>query len=240
VRTLILGIDPAGRILQHDRNAQEILGPAEGKPEGNLLGANLADLVVGTAVSAMPLSSLLEAVASGREATGVLTLRAQRSNPIDAVVTLQPMRGENGSPAALAIVRMPPPSVEQFLDPALMRHALLDDTFRQMGSTLDLDQMARGLANIVVPHFCNAAGLLVQESLVAADEPPASQQDGSHLLRRMAVAFDDNDPGWDAAFPTGEVLRYPPGTPYAECMSTGKPVREPTITSQDAVDLAES
>ena len=69
-------------------------------------------------------------------------------------------------------MRMPPPSDEQFLDPALMRHALLDDTFRQIGATLDLDQMARGLINIVVPHFCNSAGLLMLESMVAADEPP--------------------------------------------------------------------
>ena len=77
---------------------------------------------------------------------------------------------------------------EQFLDPALMRHALLDETFRQMGATLDLDQLARGLINIVVPHFSNLAGLLLLESLVAADEPPAQQADGSYLLRRMAVA----------------------------------------------------
>ena len=189
----------------------------------------------------MPLSSLLEAAKGGREATAVLTLRSQRSSPIDTVVTLQPMRGgDNGCPTALAILRMPPPSVEQFLDPALMRHALLDETFRQIGATLDLDQMARGLINIVVPHFCNSAGLLLLESLVAADEPPAPQTDGSHLLRRMAVAADNNDPDWDATFPTGEVLRYPQGTPYSECMNTGKPVREPAMATKDAVKIAET
>ncbi len=237
MRTLILGVDPAGRVVQHDRNAKEVLDP----PNGSLLGTHLSDLVVGNSPTGTPLNSLLDAVKGGREATAVLTFKAQRSNPIDTVVTLQPMRGDSdASPSALAILRMPPPSVEQFLDPALMRHALLDETFRQMGSTLDLDQMARGLINIVVPHFGNSAGLLLLESLVAADEPPASQNDGSYLLRRMAIATDDSNPDWDATFPTGEVLRYPAGSPYTECMNTGRPVREPAMTTDEAVEMAES
>ena len=121
-----------------------------------------------------------------------------------------------------------------------MRHALLDDTFRQIGATLDLDQMARGLINIVVPHFCNSAGLLMLESMVAADEPPDYRVDGSHLLRRLAVASDDDDPRLDAAFPTGEVLGYPPGTPYTECLDTGKPVRTTSVENNSATKIARS
>jgi serine phosphatase RsbU (regulator of sigma subunit) len=236
VRTLILGIDQSGRIIQHDRNSAEILAP----PGGTLLGAHLGDLVTAPALAGSPLSGLLEAAHAGREATAVLTVRTRRYDPVDAVVTMQPMRGDSDSISALVILRMPPPSDEQFLDPALMRHALLDDTFRQIGATLDLDQMARGLINIVVPHFCNAAGLLVLETLVAADEPPIHPVDGSHLLRRVAVATDDADPRWDAAFPTGEVLRYPPETPYTECMDTGKPVRTINVGTGNAADIAES
>ena len=237
MRTLILSVDPAGRVVQHDRNSKEVLDP----PDGSLLGTHLSDLVISNSTTGTPLNSLLDAVKAGREATAVLTFRAQRSSPIDTVVTLQPMRGDSdASPSALAILRMPPPSVEQFLDPALMRHALLDETFRQMGATLDLDQMARGLINIVVPHFGNSAGLLLLESLVAADEPPVSQGDGSSMMRRMAIATDDSNPDWDATFPTGEVLRYPAGSPYTECMRTGRPVRWPAMTTDESVELAES
>jgi serine phosphatase RsbU (regulator of sigma subunit) len=232
---MILGIDQSGRIVQHDRNSQEILAP----PGESLLGAHLRDLVT-TPGAGSPLTGLLDAARTSREATAVLTLRTRRFDPIDAVVTIQPMRGEDGSVSALVIVRMPPPSDEQFLDPALMRHALLDDTFRQIGGTLDLDQMARGLINVVVPHFCNSAGLLVLESLVAADEPPAYPVDGSHLLRRMAVASDDADPTWDAAFPIGEVLRYPAGTHYTACMDTGKPVRTGNVDNDDTLKITES
>ncbi len=235
VRTLILGIDPAGRIVQHDRSSAEILA----SPCGSLLGTHLSDLLVGGAVAGMPLASLLDAAKAGREATAVLTLRAQRNGPVDAVVTVQPMQGGGDSPAALAILRMPPSSEEQFLDPALMRHALLDDTFRRIGATLDLEQMARGMINIVVPYFANAAGLLLLESLMA-DEPPAPQLDGSQLVRRLAIAYDDNNPAWDASFPPGEVLRYQADTPYTRSMDTGQPIRENKLELDDVRRLAES
>ena len=40
-RTLILGIDKAGRILQHDRNAADVLGAP-----GALLGVELGSLII--------------------------------------------------------------------------------------------------------------------------------------------------------------------------------------------------
>jgi serine phosphatase RsbU (regulator of sigma subunit) len=236
VRTLILGIDQSGRIIQHDRGALEVLAP----PGEALLGAHLSDLVAAPPAAGSPLAGLLDAARSGREATAMLALRTRRSDPVDAVVSIQPMRGSDESISALVILRLPPDADEQFLDPALMRHALLEDTFRQIGAVLDLDQMARGLINIVVPHFCNSAGLLMLESMVAADESPGYRVDGSHLLRRLAVASEDDDPRLDAAFPTGEVLRYPPGTPYTECMDTGKPVRTTNVDNDEALQIAES
>jgi serine phosphatase RsbU (regulator of sigma subunit) len=228
VRTLILGIDPAGRIVWHDQNAQEMLDP----PGGALLGAALGDLVVGDGAGT-PLAGLLDAGRLGRETTAVLTLRAQRSDPIDAVVTVQAIDGHDGR-SALAIVRIPPAGPERFLDPAVMRHALLDDTFRQIGGTLDLDLMARAFTNIVVAHFSNVATLLVHESLVA-DEAPTPHQDGAHLLRRLAAASDDHDPGWEVTFPIGEVVRHQAGTIYAQCMDTGEPVQKASGAPADHV-----
>jgi len=231
VRTLILGIDPAGRIVWHDRNAQEMLAP----PGEALLGSLLGDLVMGGAAGT-PLSGLLDAWRSGREATAVLTLRIQHSDPIDAVVTVQAIDGYDGR-SALAIVRIPPASTERFLDPAVMRHGLLDDTFRQIGATLDLDRMARGLINIVVAHFSNVASLHVLENLVA-DEAPTRQGDGAHLLRRLAVASDDHDPGWEVTFPIGEVVGHPAETIYAQCMDTGQPTQR--ASGRDTDHVAES
>jgi serine phosphatase RsbU (regulator of sigma subunit)/anti-sigma regulatory factor (Ser/Thr protein kinase) len=220
-RTLTLGIDKTGRILQHDRNSAELLA-CNGD---GLIGVELASLLAGPASHGVALEGLLSAALSGREGTAVLTFRTRDGVPLDSVVTIQPMQAADHSLIALILIRIPPPSEGRFLDPAVMRHALLDGAFKRIGAALDIDQLAREFVNIAVPHFCNQAGLLILESLVAGEELPADSPDGSQLVRRLAVAYDDGDPSWDAAFPTGEILRYPPGTPYTEAMATGRPVR---------------
>src|SRR5487761_1761582 len=235
-RTLILGIDLSGRILQCDRHAPKVLG----RSPGELLGAELGDLTTGTPEQKDALAGLIDAMRSGRESTTMLSLQTERGRTAEAVVTVQPMTATDPDLTALAVIRLPVPSDERFLDPAVMRRALLDDPFTRIGSTLDVDQMARELMDVIVPHFCNAAELSMLETLVGADELPASALDSSHLLRRLAVGYDDNDQGWDAAFPTGEVLHYPPGTPYVRCMDSGEPVREPNLSAGDAAEIAES
>ncbi|HXJ28591.1 MAG TPA: SpoIIE family protein phosphatase [Streptosporangiaceae bacterium] len=220
-RTLTLGIDKTGRVLQHDRNSADMLA----YPGDALLGTELSSLLAGPSSHTIALEGLLSAALSGREGTAVLTFRTRDGDPLDSVVTIQPMRSCDPSLIGLVLIRIPPPSEGRFLDPAVMRHALLDGAFKRIGGALDIDQLAREFVNIAVPHFCNQAGLLILESLVAGEELPADSPDGSQLLRRLAVAYDDGDSSWDAVFPTGEILRYPPGTPYTECMATGKPVR---------------
>ena len=122
-------------------------------------------------------------------------------------------------------MRIPPPAAERFIDPAVMRHALLEGAVRKIGGALDIEQMAPELVNILVPHFCNSAGLLLLESVVGDGEhPPDSPHDGRQLVRRLAVAFDDGDAGWEAAFPIGEILRYPADTAYTRCLQTRQPV----------------
>jgi len=234
-QTLILGVDTTGHIVQHDRNAAEILA----HPSDALLGVELSSLLAGPESQGALLAGLLSAARSDREGTAVLTLRTGKGEHVDSVVTVQPMRSADARLAALAVLRMAPPSQGRFLDPAVMRHSLLDSAFKRIGAALDIDQLAREVINIVVPHFANAAGLLVLESLVGGDELPDAP-DGSHPLRRLAVAHDDGDPGWDAAFPTGEILRYPPGTPYTRCMDSGEPVLEARLGGENATRIATS
>jgi len=183
--------------------------------------------------------ALIEAVRSDREGTGMLAVSLAGGQKADAVVTVHPMRAADTNLVALAVLRIPVPVAERFVDPALVRHSLLDGTFTRIGGTLDIDQMARELVDILVPHFCNAGGLAMLESLVGDDELPAQDPDGSQPLRRLAVAYDDDDPSWEAAFPPGELLSYPAGSPYERCMTQGEPVLE-TISKEDAAELARS
>jgi serine phosphatase RsbU (regulator of sigma subunit) len=244
VRTLILGIDHDGRIVQHDRNAPRILArePAE------LLGAPLSDLTVdggagnaqGRPVdNAAAVSGLLEAIRADREGTAILTIETD-GYPADAVVTVHPMRAGGTSLAALALLRIPAPREERFVDPALMRRQMLDETFTRIGDTLDVEQVASELLGALVPHFCNAADLLLLESLAGDDELPAHGPEGSSPLRRIALRHDRMDPAWEAAFPTGEILRYPAQSPYYRCMDTGSAVLEATVSKAQASEIAKA
>jgi serine phosphatase RsbU (regulator of sigma subunit)/anti-sigma regulatory factor (Ser/Thr protein kinase) len=236
-RTITLGIDPSGQILQCDRHAPKLLGR---RSAGELLGAELSDLTVDSDEQRDALAGLIDAVRSGRESTAMLSIKTEKGQQTDAVVTVQPMTASDPNLTALAVIRLPVPSSERFLDPAVMRRSLLDDSFTRVGGTLDIDQMARELMDVIVPHFCNAAEIAVLETLVGNDELPADTPNSSHLLRRLAVGFDDEDPGWDAAFPTGEVLHYPPGSPYVRCMDGGKPVLEASVPASSAQDIADA
>ena len=233
-RTLTVGVDKAGVILQHDRTAGEILAQA---PDP-LLGVELGSLITGSSYGS-GLPGLIDAACSDREGTAVLSVKTANGHEADAVVTVQPVRSADPRLVALVILRIAPPSEERFLDPAVMRRALLDGTISKTGGALDLDQVAPALVNIIVPHFCNSAGLLVLESLVGADELPAGTHEGLHVVRRLAVAHDDDNAGWDATFPIGEILQYPAESPYTNCLNTGKPVLQ-DLANDMAVGLARS
>jgi GAF domain-containing protein len=262
VRTIILGIDYDGRIVQHDRNAPQILAR---EPE-ELLGAQLSDLTAGVpqgtgaaqgtgaetgaapgnshavraADGAAAVSGLLEAIRSDREGSAMLTIDTRDGYRTEAVVTVHPMRAGGTSLAALALLRIPAPRAERFVDPALMRRQMLDDTFTRIGDALDIDHLARELIDALVPHFCNAGDLLLLESLIGDDELPSHGPDGSLPLRRIALLHDRKDPAWEAAFPTGEILRYPAPSPYFQCMDTGGPVLETTISRDQAGKIAKA
>ena len=169
----------------------------------------------------------------------MLTIETRDGRPAEAVVTVHPMRAADTSLAALALLRMPAPRAERFVDPALMRKRMLDETFTRIGDALDIDHLARELMDALVPHFCNAADLLLLESLMGNDELPAHGPEGSLPLRRIALSHDRKDPAWEAAFPIGEILRYPAQTPYFNCMDTGKPVLE-TISGSQAGSIAKA
>src|SRR5260370_37089116 len=79
-RTLIVGIDADGRILQHDRVAGDILADAP----GSLLGVELSTIVSGSGYGS-GLQGLIDAVGSDRAGTAVLPAKTGHGRPADAV-----------------------------------------------------------------------------------------------------------------------------------------------------------
>src|SRR5271165_465463 len=84
-RTLILGINKAGQIRQHDRGAGDVLAtdPAE------LIGTDLATLLAAPdGPNAKVLQSLIDGACSDREGTTVLSFRTANGATADAIVTI--------------------------------------------------------------------------------------------------------------------------------------------------------
>jgi serine phosphatase RsbU (regulator of sigma subunit)/anti-sigma regulatory factor (Ser/Thr protein kinase) len=244
VRTLILGIDSSGRIVQHDRTAPKILA----RSASDLLGVHLNDITSngmerGAGVSSgrsgqkEAVTTLLEAVKADREGNAVLTLSLAGGGTAEAVVTARPMQGDTDV-AAFVILQIPVPNAERFVDPAVMRDMLLRDTFTGIDDTLDFSDLAEKLMGRLVPAFCTSAELLVLETLVGDNEMPNDGPDGTAAVRRLSVVLDQQNPAWQAAFPIGEILRYPSASPYARCMESGRPVLEQALSADAARKLA--
>jgi serine phosphatase RsbU (regulator of sigma subunit)/anti-sigma regulatory factor (Ser/Thr protein kinase) len=233
VRTLILGVDRSGRIVQHDRTASKILA----RSSSDLLGVHLNDI---TSQARDQVGILLEAVKSEREASTVLTVALANGTTAETVASAKPMQTDDSNVAAFVILQIPVPSAERFVDPALMRDMLLRDTFTGIDDTLDFSDLAEKLMARLVPAFCTAGEVLVLESLVGDNEMPSHGPDGTNPLRRLAVVHDQKDPAWQAAFPAGEILRYPGASPYVRCIESGTAVLEHSISADAARKLAKA
>jgi serine phosphatase RsbU (regulator of sigma subunit)/anti-sigma regulatory factor (Ser/Thr protein kinase) len=249
VRTLILGIDRTGRIVQHDRTAPKILA----RTADDLLGVHLSDITaagqrMGTGSDDLPVQivsttavgiiTLLEAVKSDREANAVLTILLANGGTADAVVTAKPMQTGDSDVAAFVIMQIPVSSPERFIDPAVMREILMRDANPIDGDTLDFSELAKKMTAQLVPAFCTSAEVLVLESLIGDNEVPAHAPHADVPLRRLHVKHDQQDPAWQAAFPIGEILRYPGGSPYVQCIESGAPVLEHAVSADSAKKLA--
>src|SRR5258708_16649408 len=111
-RTLIVGIDKTGRILQHDRAAGEILAEAP----GSLLGVDLGTMVT-ESVYGGGLQGLIDAACSGREGAAVLTVKTGNGDRADAGVTVHPVRSPDTLLLALVILPLAPPPLHRFHTP---------------------------------------------------------------------------------------------------------------------------
>jgi serine phosphatase RsbU (regulator of sigma subunit)/anti-sigma regulatory factor (Ser/Thr protein kinase) len=249
VRSLILSIDRTGRIVQSDRTAPKILAPSSGE----LLGVHLNEILspagevssssagtTGRSGEKDPVKPLLEAVKSDREGNAVLSVALAGGGTADAVVTVRPLQADDSGPAAFVILQIPVPNAQRFQDPAVTRDMLLRETFNGLANddTLDFSELAEKFLGKLVPHFCTAGDVLVLESLVGDHEYPEHDAGGNVPLRRLAIAHDQRNPAWQAAFPTGEILRYPAGSPYVKCMESGESVLEQSFSADAARRLA--
>ncbi|MFB6890944.1 SpoIIE family protein phosphatase [Kitasatospora sp. NPDC056327] len=107
------------------------------------------------------------------------------------------------------------------------RLALLVEATASIGTTLDLRQTARELADAMVPKVADISGVFALEALVAGRTVEPLDPGAPQRVRRLALATAD--PLYPAdALPVDTVYEVAPDSPYARALATGRTVVVPS------------
>ncbi|MEU5000179.1 SpoIIE family protein phosphatase [Streptomyces sp. NPDC021622] len=122
---------------------------------------------------------------------------------------------------------------------ARQRLAVVAEASLRIGTTLDLDQTARELAEVSVPELADVAAVDVLDSILHSRAAVAVHE-GSAVFRALAVAAAYPTDAVRAADPPGEVARYEADRLVTRCVNTGRPVRVPHVDDDDLIRIARS
>jgi PAS domain S-box-containing protein len=106
---------------------------------------------------------------------------------------------------------------------ARQRLALLNEAATSIGTTLDVIRTAEELAELVVPRFADFASVDLFDWTLRAEEPSSADVHTDVVLRR-AAHWAGPDTGTSAAVAVGDVDTYPPYSPPAHALATGRAV----------------
>ncbi|SMQ20030.1 PAS domain S-box-containing protein [Streptomyces sp. Ag82_O1-12] len=102
--------------------------------------------------------------------------------------------------------------------------SVIADAGMKIGTTLDLQQTARELADVVVPHLADLAAVDVLESVVARGTiTPVSGRSPAEF-RALAVAAGYPTDAIHAADPVGELATYGSSRIITQCVRSARPV----------------
>ncbi|MFF1923274.1 PAS domain-containing protein, partial [Streptomyces sp. NPDC058221] len=115
------------------------------------------------------------------------------------------------------------------------RLALIADASVRIGTTLDLEQTARELAEVTVPELADVAAVDVLDSVLKGRP---SRTEGPALIQALAVVAARPTPVVEAADPPGHAARYGADRLITRCVRTAKPVREPYLDAEKLSRIA--
>ena len=121
---------------------------------------------------------------------------------------------------------------------ARRRLAIVADASVRIGTTLDLGQTARELAEVSVPELADVAAVDVLDSVLDARRTPVEQLGGAAMFRALAVAAGHPSEAVTAADPPGETAKYEPDRLVTQCVGSGRPVLVARVTADDLQRIA--
>lgn len=104
------------------------------------------------------------------------------------------------------------------------RLAVIADASVRIGTTLDLQQTARELADVAVPQLADLAAVDVLDSVVSQDGTAAGRLDGSADFRALAVAAGYATDAIGAADPVGELASYSSSRLITQSVREARPI----------------
>ncbi|MEV5975130.1 SpoIIE family protein phosphatase [Streptomyces sp. NPDC051921] len=108
-------------------------------------------------------------------------------------------------------------------DRARRRLSLIAEASARVGTTLDVEETARELAQVAVPDLADLAAVDVLDAVLAFRRTTGSHE-GPELFRALAVAGAHPTEALDAADAVGDLAAYGPDRLITQCVHTGQPV----------------
>ncbi|MBT2489666.1 SpoIIE family protein phosphatase [Streptomyces sp. ISL-96] len=199
----------------------QAIARVSGLPTGRHVGLRSAELLVSedAQVAENRLRRVLE---TGRPAIFTeQSSRLRRDPRRELVVSVSSFRMEDSTGRVIGVTEL----IEDVTDRhrARRRLALLNEASARIGTTLDVGQTARELADVAVPDFADHVSVDLLEPVPRGEDPP---QETAGPVSRMAVR-SVSDPEAQLMHPVGELIHLRPEAPQARCLAERRPVLEP-------------
>ncbi|MEU9233752.1 SpoIIE family protein phosphatase [Streptomyces subrutilus] len=118
------------------------------------------------------------------------------------------------------------------------RLALIADATVRIGTTLDLEQTARELADVVVPELADIAAVDILDSVLEGRPSLKSSAHEPAVFRALAVASSYPSEAVRAADPPGDIARYEADRLVTQSVTTGHPVLVAHVHARDISRIA--
>ncbi|KOG47950.1 SpoIIE family protein phosphatase [Streptomyces decoyicus] len=121
---------------------------------------------------------------------------------------------------------------------ARRRLAVIADASATVGTTLDVDQTAHELADVIVPELADLAAVDVLDAVLAGRRPTSLSRGGPARFRALAVATAYSTEAVRAADPTGQIASYEADRLITRCVTEARPVRIAHVGPDDLSHIA--
>jgi GAF domain-containing protein len=215
-------LDHEGRVTSWSVTATQLFG----HPAAAMAGRDVCDVLLTGPGQRRLVRHALAEVAAGRIWTA--TVAGGDLGEGRFAIRCEPLAGLGGG--AVVITQQASPQ---------RRPNWLSEAAARIGTTLDLTQTAREVADVAVSGFADGASIFGSERLLAADEFTSPRAGRGAVVRRLAARMAGQPTAaTDRLLRPGEVLVFGVDSPSTQAMTTGEPVRYDQLDGESAERIA--